>query len=246
MNKSEQIMELVREGKTFQEIVNSGQKEKFVQITLGKNGYDWKTMKPKMTVGIDPAKEGSETTVVTNITNGEIVESKTIEEVKPPLFDDEPPVEESPEIDQQMNQMETQANAKMLAQAMAIVMQDPGAFLQLMGDKEVTPSGIRKKVEKCSRHPDIDVKPGENCEECLSRSHAHERMMNTRDYVIPCPKCQNALRQRNGGTIKKLPTPGIYSCGNCEVTYNGKGEMTTWESGQDKKYFDKAQKAGLF
>lgn len=231
MNKAEQIMELAKEGKTFQEIVDSGQKEKFVQITLGKNGYDWKTMKPKekaFTHTIEPQKQ---TTPV---------------EVKSPLFDDEPPIEESPEIDQQMNQMESQANAKMLAQAMAIVMQDPAAFLQMMGDKEVTPSGIRKKVEKCSRHPDIDVKPGENCEECLSQSHAHERMMNTRDYVIPCPKCQNALRQQYGGTIKKLPTPGIYSCGNCEITYNSKGEMTTWESGQDKKYFDKAQKVGLF
>lgn len=231
MSKADQIMKLVREGKTFQEIVDSGQKEKFVQITLGKNGYDWKTMKPKKLQGQ---------------TNEIVLIDEVPEEVKPPLFDDEPPVEESPEIDQQMNQMETEANAKVLAQAMALVMQNPIAFLQMMGDKEVTPSGIRKKVEKCLRHPDIDVKPGDNCPECMAQSHSYEKMMNIRDFVIPCPKCKNAVRQQYGGTIKKLPAAGIYSCGNCELTYNNKGEMTTWDSGQDKKYFDQAQKAGLY
>lgn len=88
---------------------------------------------------------------------------------------------------------------------------------------------------KCHRHPDIDVKLGESCEKCIGQSRAYDNLLNIRKKVLPCPKCNGAKREEEGGTIKTFYSKkGHYGCGKCFISYNVKGEVAEWKTGKDQ------------
>jgi hypothetical protein len=118
--------------------------------------------------------------------------------------------------------------AKRMADMIKTMMSNPIAFLQAMGNQNQGPAVIVRK-EKCHRHPDIDVKPGDNCPECLIQIRQDEIRSLNINFVLPCPKCGDKTKFQNGGLIKILPKkPGHYGCGLCKITYNTSGEVTEW------------------
>jgi len=106
------------------------------------------------------------------------------------------------------------------------------ALAELSGEK----SKVRIDKNKCTRHPHEDVKPGENCQKCIVASQRHAQRMKLAG-VLPCPKCGDNVSESRGGTIKTFQSKnGMYSCGNCEIDYTVKGEISTWQSGGAQRH----------
>ena len=100
------------------------------------------------------------------------------------------------------------------------------ALAELSGEK----SKVRINKNKCTRHPDEDVKPGENCQKCIVATQRHAQRLALTKNVLPCPKCGEATREEDGGCIKTFYSKkGHYACAMCELDYNVKGECVTWQ-----------------
>ncbi len=232
MSKTDQIIKLIEEGKSFGEVsALKISKDSYVKQIFTKQGVDWR---PRTDRG-----DG---------TNGDASDDKQdcpMEEMYHP-YSNEDKKTQVLDQDKAMEDMEVKAKSNALAEVMKKLMADPISFLTLAQNIDIPESNIRVKVNKCTRHPHIDVKPGKNCELCLKTIRQYEDDMNQRNFVLPCPKCGDSTRASLGGTIKKLPKrAGHYSCGNCKLTYNAK-ECVTWDSGKDNAYFDHAAKQGLY
>lgn len=133
-------------------------------------------------------------------------------------------------LDEELDKQDASEQAEAIKKAMAMIMKNPAAFLQAYGDLEASGgSPVIKKVEKCHRHPDIDVKPGENCPECIAQSKHDEQIRRNREYVLACPKCGESKHKDQGGTVWILTKkPGHYACGFCKISYNVAGECVEW------------------
>ena len=135
-------------------------------------------------------------------------------------------------LDAQMKKMEVEAKATARANEIA-------ARKKALEDLKLSKPDKRVTKNKCHRHPDIDVKPGENCEKCIGQSTAYDNVMNITKSVLPCPKCGQAKREEEGGSIKTFYSKkGHYGCGKCSISYNVKGEATDWSSGKDQSLLE--------
>jgi hypothetical protein len=109
-----------------------------------------------------------------------------------------------------------------------------------MAAAETQKAEKRITKNKCHRHPDINVKLGGNCEKCIGQSRAYDNLIGIRKKVLPCPKCNGAKREEEGGTIKTFYSKrDHYGCGKCSISYNIKGEVATWDSGKDQALLNK-------
>ncbi len=246
MTKAEAIMRAHLEGKSAQEMIDAGISGlKFIQITLGKNNIDWKTGKLKGEpapisngtgygknpfIGVDPAEPGGDKTVEVTVNT----ETGEFSEVV--------------DIDREMLKMEARKKMEVLAKTLAQLDEDVPEDLRDKNLEEQArniagTSKVRKVVEKCHRHPDQNVKPGDNCPLCIEYSKSTERLIQINNHAPPCPKCGKSEIFKmgiNAGVIKIAKTVnGVrhYGCGNCSVTYNLKGECVKWEENLDGKYY---------
>jgi hypothetical protein len=228
MSKEAKILKLVEANKTLQEMIDSGvAKEVYIKLILTKNKHDWKkeSWLTNLVVGIDLAKPGSETTIKATIEDGEITE-----------------IEEIPsEVDMDAEMKKAEAEAVETAKQNAIATAVAAVLAQFEKPEK---SEVRVMKDKCHRHPDVDVKPGQNCDKCIESSLSMNKLINDREFVLPCPECGNQQRQSNGGTIKKFLKKGHYSCGNCKVSYNTTGESVPWGD-KDASHFAKSFAKGL-
>lgn len=119
--------------------------------------------------------------------------------------------------------------AKRIADLMKQMLANPMAFLQAMGNAQPQGPSVVVRKEKCHRHPDTDVKPGENCPDCLVQIKRDEIRELNLNFILPCPKCGDKVKFQNGGCIKILhKKPGHFGCGNCKISYNTRGEVVDW------------------
>jgi hypothetical protein len=86
----------------------------------------------------------------------------------------------------------------------------------------------REERDTCHRHPKEKVKAGENCPHCVKASKLDCERERLNKFAPPCPKCQESRTFRYGGVIRKTRVQGNYVCGNCEISYNLKGESADW------------------
>ena len=86
----------------------------------------------------------------------------------------------------------------------------------------------REERDTCHRHPKEKVKAGENCPHCVKASKLDCERERLNKFAPPCPKCQESRTFRYGGVIRKTRVQGNYVCGNCEISYNLKGESAEW------------------
>jgi len=134
------------------------------------------------------------------------------------------PVATTPELTDILKALAT--NPELMAQVQDAVSPEVEEF----------PTEPDRTVLKCNRHPHINVARGESCEKCIGAvkaEHEYELAYNT---ILPCPKCQNKSSHRKGGTIAGTKTRGVYTCGNCQITYDIKGAHTKWGKG-DQRHF---------
>lgn len=208
-------------GKSFKQISDMELcKDSYLKRTISKLGYDWKTMKPKekaFTHTVEPQLQGQVSKVI-------IVDEAT--EIKP----EEP--QPNPEVS---------AKAKALAEALKHCPELLKDSALVEAAREIqSPSKVRVEVEKCHRHFDVNVKPGESCPKCIASSQSYEKLANARNHAPPCPKCERTEIYRmfeNAGVIKVVHRgKGIYSCGNCQISYDARGEQVEWGE-KDAKYF---------
>jgi hypothetical protein len=217
---------MANSGKSFAEIVESGvAADSYVKNTFTKNGLDWR----KGTIVIMDEKED--------------IPDEALESIL------ETPAKEESEIDASMAKMEEEKEAEVEKDKKLDALHKLAEHLGL-GDvlSELTApkkKEVRVLINKCTRHPDMVVRPGDNCEKCIFDSQKMEADLNRRDFVLPCPKCGDNKRQKDGGTIKKLPRAGHYSCGNCKTSYNTSGEQCKWGD-KDASLFNKALARGQY
>lgn len=201
MSKTEQIKKLIAEGKNFEQIkAQNIAKESFVKKLCTEAGVEWRT--PEEQEIKESVQKLSEAT----------------KEQHPPLFEEE-------EFQPSEPAAQPQVVGTIDPQTLALAMQ----LAQQMAGQAQAPA-IRVEVEKCIRHPHIDVKPGENCPECIKSSRLYEHRMSASTFVLPCPNCKNDMHTRRGGTIQFNRRKNSYSCGNCQITYTER-EQTPWGKG---------------
>lgn len=110
--------------------------------------------------------------------------------------------------------------AQMTPEMMAMVAQFMATAMQGQAPAELIPS-------TCSRHPKENVKAGENCPHCIKASRLDYEREKLNKFAIPCPKCNESTYHKHGGVIRKTKL-GSYVCGNCELTYDAKGQSADW------------------
>ena len=99
-----------------------------------------------------------------------------------------------------------------------------------------------KQVRKgtCSRHPDIQVKAGENCQACIKNTNVFNARTEQAKFVLPCPRCNRRTRSEDGGNIQTFYSKkGAYACAMCEIDYTISGELVEWQSGQSQSAVNK-------
>lgn len=134
-------------------------------------------------------------------------------------------------IEQEMAVMDE--TAKEVAKQQAIAAAVAKALAEFNGESSTE---VRRNVNKCTRHPHEDVKPGENCQKCILATKQHAQRMKL-SGVLPCPKCGDSRHESKGGSIKTFNhKKGMYSCGHCEIDYTVKGEISTWRSGGAQRH----------
>ena len=113
-------------------------------------------------------------------------------------------------IDTQMKDMETAKEER----DKQLVIQN--AVLEALKSVNLAKTEKRVTKDKCHRHPDVNVKPGENCDKCIGQTKAYDNVLNINKSVLPCPKCGMAKREEDGGSIKTFYSKkGHYGCGKC-------------------------------
>jgi len=80
----------------------------------------------------------------------------------------------------------------------------------------------------CIRHRDEYVKQHQNCPHCIKICKLEQERFKNMRFVPPCPQCGNKILVRVGGTLKRLNRPGVFACGNCQISYTSLGEITNW------------------
>jgi len=236
MNKAEKIMEMVNSGKSFSEVVESGvAKEIYVKNVFTKNSLDWRN------VSIGQASMNDNIVIMDE-------KDDTPDEAIAAIL--ETPAEEpADDIDAAMDRMEEEKKeeAKKAASLDAVKKLAEALGVGDLVANLTAPKPAEKRIDKnkCTRHPDMVVKPGANCEKCLHDSRVMEASMHNRTYVLPCPQCGDAKRQADGGTIKKHVGKGAYACGNCKISYTISGEKCKWGK-DDARLFDKSFAKGLY
>jgi hypothetical protein len=146
-------------------------------------------------------------------------------------------VEKDPEvdIDAMMEEGEKQQavdlNSALIQQAIAnFVAQQTG---------EIKKEKIVRK-DRCVRHPDIEVKAGENCTRCIKQTNVYNERLSQLKFVAPCPKCGRNKRSEDGGCIKTFRSKkGAYACSICEIDYTIKGQVVCWKTGASHDAVDK-------
>jgi hypothetical protein len=118
------------------------------------------------------------------------------------------------------------------------------------GEKQATQDLIQQAIAnfisaqtdtaKCSRHPDIDVKAGENCKVCIKNTLVFNARTDAAKFVLPCPICDRKTRSEDGGNIQTFYSKrGAYACAMCEIDYTTSGELVKWQSGQSQNAVNK-------
>jgi hypothetical protein len=136
-----------------------------------------------------------------------------------------------PSIDDQMSTMndEGQVNLQNAIAQNAIA----NYIAQVTGELDNT---RRVRKDKCHRHPDVNVKAGDNCPVCIKNTHVHNAMVEAKKFVLPCPQCGDASRSEDGGIIQTFYSKkGHYACAMCQIDYNVKGEIVTWQGGKSQQ-----------
>ena len=106
----------------------------------------------------------------------------------------------------------------------ALVQQAIANFIEQQTDQVNKTKQVRKGT--CSRHPDIQVKAGENCDACIKNTNVFNARTEQQKFVLPCPRCSRRTRTEDGGNIQTFYSKkGAYACAMCEIDYTISGEL---------------------
>ncbi len=104
---------------------------------------------------------------------------------------------------------------------------------------EISPVHLPKN-RTCRRHANVTYPIGKSCPRCVTACQRYSAIMANKAFTLPCPNCNNATREEDGGCIKTYYSKADhYGCGNCKISYNLKGEKVSWESGKDEYLFNR-------
>lgn len=135
-----------------------------------------------------------------------------------------------PSIDEQMDDMNKQGevdlNNALIQQAIAnFVAEQTGNIKQ----EKIVRKG------RCHRHPEVTLKPHENCQKCIQQTNLFNARTEAAKFVLPCPRCGRKTRSEDGGCIQTFYSKkGCYACAVCEIDYSTSGEAVEWKSGKSQ------------